>query len=67
MNRLTSLIFAALLLVPLAALHASYVTNLRCENLTDPVGVDVANPRLSWRMEGATPFSPPSSLRRLLR
>jgi len=26
------------------------VTNLRCESLTDPVGIDIAAPRLSWEL-----------------
>ena len=50
MNRLTSLIFAALLSLPLAALHAAEVTDLRCEYLKDPLGIDVAKPRLSWKI-----------------
>jgi len=25
-----------------------YVTNLRCEYLTNPMGIEVAIPRLSW-------------------
>ena len=48
MNRLTSFIFAALLLAPVAALHAAEVANLRCEYLDRPLGIDVAKPRLSW-------------------
>jgi len=51
MNRLASLIFAALLFAPLASLHAAEVANLRCEYLTNPLGIDVAKPRLSWVME----------------
>jgi len=27
------------------------VTDLRCEDLVDPIGIDVVRPRLSWRME----------------
>ena len=27
------------------------VTNLRCEYLTNPLGIDAQNPRLSWRLE----------------
>ncbi len=36
-----------------AQLHADTVTltHLRCENLVDPLGVDVAKPRLSWVIE----------------
>jgi len=48
MNRLTSLIFIALLSSPMAALHAAEVASQRCEYLKDPLGVDVAKPRLSW-------------------
>ena len=51
MKRLTSFIFAALLLAPLAALHAADVANLRCEYLSNPLGIDVAKPRLSWKIE----------------
>jgi len=48
MNKLKSFIFAALLLAPLAALHADEVANLRCEYLENPLGIDVPKPRLSW-------------------
>ena len=36
-----------------AHLHADTVTltHLRCENLIDPLGIDVARPRLSWIIE----------------
>jgi alpha-L-rhamnosidase len=30
---------------------SSWVVDLRCENLVNPLGVDTAKPRLSWRME----------------
>ena len=26
--------------------------NLKCENLINPIGIDVQNPRLSWTCEG---------------
>jgi hypothetical protein len=52
MDRLTSLAFAVLLLAPLVSLHATEVTNMRCEYLKDPLGVDVARPRLSWVIRG---------------
>jgi alpha-L-rhamnosidase len=39
-------------LAPLAALHAANVANLRCEYLKEPLGIDVAKPRLSWVIEG---------------
>jgi len=32
-------------------LSASTVTNLRCENLPNPLGIDAAKPRLSWVVE----------------
>ena len=51
MNKLTTYTLAALLLAPLAALHAAEVANLRCEYLKDPLGIDVPKPRLSWVME----------------
>jgi alpha-L-rhamnosidase len=51
MKKLTSFIFSALLLVPLITLHAAEVTNLRCEYLKDPLGIDLAKPRLSWVIE----------------
>jgi len=41
-----------LLLVSLASLNAAEVTDLRCEYLKDPLGVDVTQPRLSWKIEG---------------
>jgi alpha-L-rhamnosidase len=47
----TLLFFATLLLMPLAFLRAAEVTNLRCEYLEDPLGIDVAKPRLSWKLE----------------
>ena len=39
--------------VPLAVLRAADVTNLRCEYLADPLGIDVKKPRLSWVIESA--------------
>jgi alpha-L-rhamnosidase len=43
---------AALLLVPLASLHAAVeVTNLRCEYRDNPLGIDDVKLRLSWLME----------------
>jgi hypothetical protein len=35
-----------------------HVVGLRCEYLTDPLGIDVAQPRLTWRMESADPTEP---------
>jgi alpha-L-rhamnosidase len=47
----TLLFFATLLLMPLVFLRAAEVTNLRCEYLKDPLGIDVMKPRLSWKLE----------------
>src|SRR3989304_3046955 len=30
-------------------------TDLRCEYLVNPLGIDVVRPRLSWRLESAKP------------
>lgn len=37
--------------VPLAALHAADVANLRCEYQVNPLGIDSRVPRLSWKLE----------------
>jgi alpha-L-rhamnosidase len=50
MKRALTLI-TALLLAPLASLHAADVANLHCEYLAEPLGIDVAKPRLSWVIE----------------
>jgi hypothetical protein len=42
MNKLASLTIAAWLLIPLTALQAAAVANLRCKYLKDPLGIDVA-------------------------
>jgi hypothetical protein len=47
----TPALLAALLLAPLAALHAAGVANLRCEYLKAPLGIDVEKPQLSWTLE----------------
>jgi hypothetical protein len=44
-------LIAALLLISLTSLHADDVANLRCEYLENPLGIDVANSRLSWVIE----------------
>jgi hypothetical protein len=51
MMKKTLITLVASLLLPLAATHAVEVENLRCEYLKDPLGVDVAKPRLSWKLE----------------
>jgi alpha-L-rhamnosidase len=47
-TRITSVVFSVLLLARMASLNAADVTNLRCESLVDPLGIDEAQPRLSW-------------------
>ena len=48
MSRLSYFALALLLSAPIASLHATGVANLRCEYLDNPLGIDVAKPRLSW-------------------
>ncbi|MCX6635598.1 MAG: hypothetical protein NT090_11040, partial [Acidobacteria bacterium] len=45
------LIAAVALLSCIPAVSAADLTNLRCEYLTDPLGIDVEKPRLSWVIE----------------
>ena len=45
-----NVVFIALLLLPLATAYAA-VTNLRCENMNNPLGIDMLRPRLSWKLE----------------
>lgn len=47
--------FAPLLFRPSS--RVASVTDLRCEYLRDPLGLDVERPRLSWRMEAGSPDS----------
>ena len=42
--------FCLFLLAAASAAHAVTVQNLRCEYLKDPLGIDVAKPRLSWQL-----------------
>jgi alpha-L-rhamnosidase len=42
---------AALLLFCAPTASAATLTHLRCEYLTNPLGIDVARPRLSWVIE----------------
>jgi hypothetical protein len=48
------LMLTLLLLSPPAALHAVEVRGLRCEYRTDPLGIDVVKPRLSWVIQAKT-------------
>ncbi len=50
----TALFFAACAsLAAASAGHALNVTDLRCEYLVDPLGIDSIHPRLSWRLESS--------------
>ncbi|HEU5165549.1 MAG TPA: family 78 glycoside hydrolase catalytic domain, partial [Chitinophagaceae bacterium] len=49
MKRLLCHISFCILLVPCISQNLS-VTNLRCESSLDPLGVDLANPHLSWEL-----------------
>jgi alpha-L-rhamnosidase len=51
MHRITFYALAFLFLAPLASLHAADIVNLRCEYRNNPLGIDVARPRLSWEIE----------------
>ena len=41
----------------LAAGETIHVLGLRCEYLVDPMGIDVAQPRLSWQIQSSDPAS----------
>ena len=49
----SAILFAlvASFMMPLTAIHAVEVQNLRCEYLKDPLGIDAIKPRLSWVLE----------------
>ena len=49
---LKSFLLAALLVPPLTSFGATEVANLRCESRRNPIGMDVASPRLSWHLSG---------------
>ena len=51
MNKTLLLTLTASLLIPLTAIQAIEVQNLRCEYLKDPLGIDAPKPRLSWVLE----------------
>ena len=36
-----------------AIIHAATVSSLRCENLDNPLGIDVLQPRLSWKIQSS--------------
>jgi len=40
----------ALLFISMVAVSQVTVKNLRCENLTNPLGIDLTQPRLSWQL-----------------
>jgi alpha-L-rhamnosidase len=44
------LILGIAVLLPLSAIHASEVESLRCEYLDNPLRIEAAKPRLSWKI-----------------
>ena len=46
-------LLTVLMLASLAALHAAEIRDLRCEYRNNPLGIDVAKPRLSWVIESS--------------
>jgi len=48
-----NVVLVALLLALLAVGHAAEISDLRCEYRNNPLGIDVAKPRLSWLIESA--------------
>ncbi len=53
MRKYSLFTFIAVLLAPLAVLHALEVTDLRCEYRIDPLGIEAARPRLHWVLESS--------------
>jgi len=53
-NRISWSTHLVLLLASLATLQAGEVSGLRCEDLTNPLGLDVQKPMLNWVIESAT-------------
>ena len=47
-----ALLALALIAAPVLAGSAVTPEDLRCEYISAPIGVDVAQPRLSWRLAG---------------
>ena len=63
-NSLGLALLSAIIALGLAGLPAAAVAksalspvDLRCEYLKNPLGIDVSQPELSWRLESATPSS----------
>ena len=50
-SRLTTWLIATIAL-PMSSLAAADLTNLRCEYRVNPLGIDAAQPRISWMMTG---------------
>jgi alpha-L-rhamnosidase len=47
--------FSLMLPASMVAQDSATITDLRCEYLMDPLGIDVEKPRLSWKMEARDP------------
>ncbi len=61
MPRLLATLLLTGLLGSMNALAAIQPTNLRCEYKTNPLGIDVTTPRLSWTLASETPAQVQSS------
>jgi len=51
MRTRTCILLVTFVSLTCVAFAAPTVKNLRCENLSDPLGMDVVQPRLSWQLE----------------
>ncbi len=59
MRRITTFVFWFIIMIIMSGCQSKIVkgpeelsvTSLRCEYRTDPVGIDVVYPRLSWMLE----------------
>ena len=49
--RLRRLCFLTALFAAKGLLAAIYATNLQCDSWQNPLGIDSANPRLSWQLQ----------------
>jgi alpha-L-rhamnosidase len=50
-RRVRQVVFVTLLLILASHTQAMTVSALRCEELKNPLGIDVVRPRLSWKLE----------------
>lgn len=55
MRQLPSILFTLGLLLPTSLLLAQTPVDLRCEHLTNPLGIDSPHPRLTWKIADSRP------------